>query len=334
MPNRFVHATLILLLLVSVTGSGYFGVRKIIQNPCSTPKTWSIGSVDPRFGVDEETVRLYAGQAAKLWNDTYANNQLLTYSPTGGDIIINFVYDERQRTTIQNEKLKQAIEADKTELTDLKQTIEQLQSEYATLGSKIDKDTQNYTSKLAEYNADVKYWNDRGGAPNDDYQRLQRSQVELENSRASLNASINRYNRLAEDIKNYSKNHNQVVGTINQKIETLNDTALREFEEGSFDPSTDIITIYEYSDATSLKRVLAHELGHAIGLKHVDDKSSIMYSVNQGSNFALTKDDKTELDRICRDRSANDVVEMMRTTRDGISHLVVSSLPGIAALLR
>jgi hypothetical protein len=334
MSNRFVHATLTLLLFISITGSGYFGVRKIIENPCLTPTTWSVGSVDPRFGVDKDTVELYAKQAAKLWNQAYGKNDVLSYVPQNGSVTVNFTYDERQRTTLQNEKLKQTIAEAKSELDGLKETIEELQSSYATLGSKIDKDTKAYTNKLAEYNADVKYWNDQGGAPNDEYKRLQRTQAELQTERASLNANINRYNRLAEDIKEYGKNHNQVVGMINEKIEILNETALREFEEGSFDPSTNAITIYEYSDATSLKRVLAHELGHAIGLKHVEDKNAIMYSVNQGSRFVLADDDKAELERVCRDKSTGDIVEMMRTTRDGISHLVVSSLPGIAALLR
>jgi prefoldin subunit 5 len=334
MPKRIFHATLVTLLVLSITGTGYFGIVNLTRNPCLTTKTWSVGAVDPRFGVSSDTVKLYSEIAASTWNKAYGSNQLLHYVEKNGDIQVTFVYDERQRTTIQNEKLQTSIAEDKSQLDDLKQTLESLKAQYETLGNTIEVKTKSYTAHLSTHNSEVDYWNGQGGAPTEEYQRLQRDLATLETERASLNSSINRYNELATRIKEYGQTHNEVVDTINTKIETLNQASLGEFEEGTYDPATKIITIYEFDNATSLKRVLTHEFGHSLGLKHVDDKEAIMYAVNQGKSLDLAQADKDELARVCRDKTPQDIALMVKTMGDGISHLVLSSLRDIAVQAR
>lgn len=318
-------------LILAIIGMGYFGVQTYAANPCSVPKTFSVTDVDPRFGISKATVIDYAQEAASVWNDEYSENELLKHVETGGDITITFVYDERQRTTIQNERLKRTIEQEKSELDDLKRTIESLREEYTTLEASILTKTRSYNARLAKHNSEVSYWNSQGGAPNDVYQKLQREEAALETERLALNASINRYNQLASRIKNYGKSHNEVVTTLNDKINTLNQTALREFEEGTYDPNTKTITIYEYGSVTALKRVLIHELGHALGLDHTEDEESIMYPINQGKGLELAEEDKRELSRICKEKKVEDLVSSAKTIRDDISHLLVWSWHGIVA---
>jgi prefoldin subunit 5 len=334
MAIRHTRYGLNILLILLIVGMGYFAVHRFIKNPCSVPKTFSVVSVDPRFGISTGTVALYAEEGALTWNKAYPSNPLLLYATTSGDIKIRLVYDERQRTTLQNEILKQTITEEKNELDDLKQTIESLRAEHSRLETAIAAKTAAYTTHLSKHNTEVAYWNSQNGAPAATYQRLQRDAASLETERASLNASINRYNQLSTRIQAYGRSHNQVVETINTKINTLNGTALREFEEGTYDPNTHEIVIYEYANAIALRRVLLHELGHARGLDHVTDKDAIMYSINQGKNLTLADADKEELARICKDRTFADALTILRSIHDDISHLLVSSWHDIAALLR
>ncbi|MGH7174890.1 MAG: matrixin family metalloprotease [Minisyncoccia bacterium] len=62
--------------------------------PCAEPITYTIASIDPRFGVSTSSVLAAAAQAATIWNNA-AGKTLLEYSPQG-ELPISLVYDSRQ----------------------------------------------------------------------------------------------------------------------------------------------------------------------------------------------------------------------------------------------
>lgn len=76
----------------------------------------------------------------------------------------------------------------------------------------------------------------------------------------------------------------------------------KEFDEGEYVNSlgSEEINVYEYNSShAKLVRILAHELGHALGLGHVKDPDSIMYELNDSANLHITRDDYDELNRAC-----------------------------------
>jgi hypothetical protein len=312
-----------------VVGASAFCVHVLASNPCATTKTFSLGFIDPRFGLASSSIQKYAEEAAAVWNTSYATSTLFSYTPSGGDIVVTLIYDDRQRTTLQNEKIQETITTEKEQLDTLKQTIASIQEQYSELEPVIAEKTKAYNARLTQYNKEVAYWNGRGGAPNDTYERLNRESVNLERARAELNRDIEQFNSLAEKLRTYGQSHNQIVNTINSKVTTLNTTALREFEEGTYDPRTKTITIYEYASITALRRVLIHEFGHALSLDHVNDEDAIMYPINKGTNLTLTSADIHELNTVCRNKTIDDV----RAIRDDIFHRAVLSWRDITAQL-
>jgi hypothetical protein len=101
----------------------------------------------------------------------------------------------------------------------------------------------------------------------------------------TINAKVNRYNEL--------------VVYINSLITKSNSLGAKKFTEGKFTPYTNTIDIYQYTDTVKLHRVLAHELGHVLGINHNDNSRSIMYAVNTATSTELSPEDIQSLLEIC-----------------------------------
>jgi GNAT superfamily N-acetyltransferase len=74
----------------------------------------------------------------------------------------------------------------------------------------------------------------------------------------------------------------------------------RLFHKGEYNGKE--ITIYQYQDRTDLILILAHELGHALGLAHVDDRKAVMYELLSDQDLdtlTLTSADVRALHAAC-----------------------------------
>ena len=274
----------------------YFNFLKPI--PCSSPITYKIGTVDSGFGFSEAKLKTSLNTASKIW--TKALDKDLFVYDKNGKVTVNLIYDNRQKTTQINTTLK----ADVDKTNKLAGSIKQ---EYETLMQDLNSKKEVYNAKLStfetkqkQYSDQVDYWNSKGGAPADVYNSLAQERKALIDEQNIIEAERVAINNSADKINAFIEKYNLLVANANDNIDVINQSAGQEFQEGTYDPNTDTINIYEFSTQDKLTRVLAHELGHALGLDHNVNKDSIMYALNKSNNMSLTKDDVDSLKNICK----------------------------------
>ena len=302
----------ILILFASLLWGGYIyreSVENFVQQqmdyfaPCWQPMTYSIGNFDTQFSLSKEQFLSEMRRAEKIW-ETQAQRELFQFVETGGDLTINLIYDERQASIDELKKIGIVINNNK-------ETYNALKAKYTTLTGVYDQQKKLLDGEIRElkiqqdaYEKDVSYWNSRGGAPKGEYEKLQARRKNINTLIRTITVSQWELNKKADTINALAIAINQLITVLNLNVVKYNTTNFsngEEFEEGEYirDASGQRINIYEFGNETDLIRVLTHELGHALGLKHVTDPGAIMYELNQSDNEALTEADIRELSSMC-----------------------------------
>ncbi|MBV9349447.1 MAG: matrixin family metalloprotease [Patescibacteria group bacterium] len=270
-----------------------------VHTPCASPLTYRIGAFDTRFGVSEADFLSAAKEAATVWN-TAAGKTVLSYDQNGS-VPLNLIYDSRQATTQKNETLQSSIENGKQVADSVKQRYSALTTRFDTDRTSYEAQLNAYNKNLDAYNQEVEYWNQQGGAPKSEFEKLNNEKITLDRERTALETQRANLNAEADDINSLIDQYNLVVDHVNATVGEVNQTAGREFEEGEYvsDASGRRINIYEFEDHARLVRVLAHEMGHALGLSHNANPQSIMYYLNQSTNLVPSAEDIASLEAIC-----------------------------------
>lgn len=263
----FLRNTIIILWIAALGVGGYFMFQQ--KKPCEEPLAYTIGHVDARHNINEQELRALVKKAEAVW-EIPTGKDLFMYQESA-DLKINLVFDEKQ-----------------TELLKLRGREESLNKEAARLESerlKLEQLQQSYENKLRDYNEQVAKWNNGPRTNKSEFDRLKQTEGELNTLGNKLDIQINTYNKL---VQNYNTN-----------VDTFNQTATFEEQAGVTLGSKEIDIFILDNDEDDVYLV-AHELGHAIGISgHTEDTSSLMYYKLPENLTSISQHDLELLNNVC-----------------------------------
>ena len=298
-----------LILVLILAGTYWYQATAYV---CPIPLSYRIGELDEDFNISRETAISYVEKAESYWEEA-TSRELFTYDESA-DFTVNYVFDARQENANDQTEARAELDAKWEESEEVKNVIDSLQRDYDDLASSHEAHVADYESRLTEYNQQVNRYNDRGGAPSDIFAELEEERSELNNLSDDLNRTASRLNLLGEEINELAERGNQLVENYNQEVKTYNRKYGHSGEFTQGDYQGDKINIYKFSTDNEVITVLAHELGHALGIDHIEDKDSLMYYLleDPDSEPVITAADLTEFYAVCG--ASDDMSDRIRRT--------------------
>lgn len=260
------------------------GIKSVFPGPCQNTITYSVGKVSPIYDLDESTLKSMLDEIDNAWSAA-AGKDLFEYG-SNSFLSINLIYEEEQRFLDKEQSIATRIEYEKMSYQNAEQELFKLK--------------ERYKQEKAEYDETIAKYNKMMEKPSTQIQNdVTRKAHEIEERRSNLNELAAQINEKVENANRISDRINELVADYKARFDTA-----KAFNQGDYQKSITggSINIYGYRNLGELKLVLAHEMGHALGLQHVQNPESIMYYLmkdQSADQLTFTSQDTAALNNLC-----------------------------------
>ena len=280
--------------------------------PCGIPVHFALSEVDPRFGFDRLTVMTALVEAANLWQG-FSEAVLFLESDHPRAMAVSLLFDQRQASANTRRSLRGGLERDQRQLESDQEMLRQWGERIASARGAHERAGEELARRVRAQERDVASWNAGAGSRTEALRRaleaegaaLRLELDELERRGRELNADIAAYNRRAEDMRERSEEFGTRIAQYNQASSAAAVETGR-YSYGGAEGRR--IEVFRAESFDELVWVFAHELGHALGMGHVEEAGAVMHALRHegagphagtGKPTELSAADRAALIEVC-----------------------------------
>lgn len=250
---------------------------------CDQTILWRLDSIDPAFALSTEDALPLIHAAAARWNQALGK-EVLRYDAQQG-FPIRFVFDARQQQQLEQLMLERNLTRYDDRISDQQQDFEQQLAEFQQQKTVFEAKDRQLAADIASFNNQAQQA-DPGAAA-----LLGKQQAELLSRQKEHALEAEQLDALSEKLQDRQQQLNNLIADRNALLPTQQATGLAEVGLLEQRGAQRSMTIFAYKDAHHLTLTLLHEFGHALGIDHLTESSSIMFSQLNGSQQDLTSAD-------------------------------------------
>lgn len=274
------------------------------QLPCEQPLTYRIGEIDDRFGISDGELRQLMTEVSEIWSEA-TGNSVIVYDHNGS-IEVNLYYAEQQQLTDSERQYRDLLRAQEQVIAVEEREYRQMNQRFSEMEQSYRQDSNRLENEIELFNNWVNQINNDGGFDEAKLEMFETRKREIDQKNAGLDRravqlqqEAERLNRKVDDVNRRIDQKNSMINEYNQIF-----TGTKRFTQGSYEYFGNMkkINVYQFSHLDELRLVLAHEVGHALGIDHVENPQSIMYHLmgNQAlTDLRLTDEDIRALHTQC-----------------------------------
>ncbi len=278
---------------------------------CRIPYGVRIGDIDAAFGMSRVDLEGALREAFAVW-ESYAQRPLFQLRDSASATPVHLRFDERQAQSDEMAEERRAQEDIAIEIDRMRAELESYRREFEGKRAALHDEADAYARAVRTYEEWVAAFN-RSRSQSQAEQRL------LTSEREALDRENRRLQGLQQEQQLDQEQFNRRVEAFNQEVAGLNDRSrvaaaamaghgpvgAGRFMRIARSESIEVYLVTSYPD---LVLTLAHELGHALGIDHVEGAGSIMSAVNSGPSsgrigtLMLSREDRMALEAVCAGR--------------------------------